>query len=239
MSNRILLVEDDQEISEMIVGFLAKEGYTVECAYDGEQGVRMVRASAYDLIVLDLMLPRLGGLELLRIIRDCSLAPVLILSAKDSEVDKALGLGLGADDYMAKPFSMIELTARIQAGIRRATRYAQAASHQSSQPEAVAKTLEFGELRLEPDTFSVFKDGRDLKLTAKEFQILKLFLTHPKKVFTKANLYESIWNEPYMGDENVINVQMRRLREKIEEDPSSPCIIQTVWGIGYKLGGER
>ncbi len=176
------------------------------------------------------MMPKLDGIETMEIIRKKSSVPILIMSAKDTDVDKAVGLGLGADDYISKPFSMIEITARVKAAIRRATKYSQ-----GNQVEEV-NTININELTISLDNYSVIKNGVDVKLTSKEFDILKLFITNPNKVFTKAQIYDLIWDEGYFGDDNVINVHMRRLREKIEDDPSNPKYIKTLWGIGYKLG---
>lgn len=228
MKHKILLVEDDNAISEMVQGQFAKEGFKVTPAYDGEEALQVFAQDAFDLILLDLMLPKLDGMELLKIIREKSMIPVLIMSAKDGDLDKALGLGFGADDYIAKPFSMIELTARVKAAIRRATHYSRAEQKQT--------VLSIGELTLDLENFSAQKRGQEIKLTAKEFQILKLFISHPSRVYTKAQIYSLVWEDDYYGDENVINVHMRRLREKIEDDPSKPQYIKTLWGIGYKLG---
>lgn len=150
-----------------------------------------------------------------------------MMSAKDTDVDKAVGLGIGADDYICKPFSMIELAARVKAGIRRSTKY--------SATETTEKTIQIGDLTIDPINFTVEKNRKPLKLTLKEFEILKLFVKNQNRVFTKAQIYTLIWNEEYYGDDNVINVHMRRLREKIESDPSNPEYIKTLWGIGYKL----
>lgn len=230
MQEKILLVEDDLSISEMVETHLTKDGFKVTVACDGEQAVRLFADQTFDLILLDLMLPKLNGMDFLRIVRERSIVPVLIMSAKDTEVDKALGLGFGADDYLSKPFSMIELTARVKASLRRAAYYSQPGK------EVKPKLVELGELSVDLDNFNVRKHGEDLKLTAKEFQILKLFVEQPKKTFTKAQIYRSVWEDDYYGDENVINVHMRRLREKIEDNPSAPRYIKTLWGIGYKLG---
>ncbi len=230
---RLLLVEDDAEISEMVRRYLTNEGFHITQALDGAEAAALFAAASYDLVLLDIMLPRLGGMELLQRIRERSTVPVLILSAKGSEVDKALGLGFGADDYIAKPFSMIELTARVKAALRRATSYSRPS--QAAIADAPA-TIHIHELAIHPENFTVTKNGQEIRLTAKEFQLLKLFASHPKRVFTKAQIYQSIWEDNYYGDENVINVHMRRLREKIEDDPSHPQYIRTLWGIGYKLG---
>ncbi|WP_141430839.1 response regulator transcription factor [Bacillus sp. 03113] len=228
MPYKILLVEDDLSISEMVQNYLQKEGYEINPGYNGEQALELFRNQTHDLIILDLMLPKLNGIDFLKIVRERSLIPILILSAKDGEVDKALGLGFGADDYLSKPFSLIELSARVKAAIRRATQYASA--------EKKDQVIKIGDLTLNVESFSLHRDIQEIQLTLKEFHILKLFFSNPKRVFTKAQIYSSVWNEEYFGDENVINVHMRRLREKIEDDPSQPKYIQTLWGIGYKLG---
>ncbi|MFJ7725101.1 response regulator transcription factor [Neobacillus sp. NPDC097160] len=230
MKHKILLVEDDAAISEMVRGQFTKDGFEVVPAFDGEEALEVFANDTFDLILLDLMLPKLDGMEFLKIIREKSMIPVLIMSAKDGDLDKALGLGFGADDYIAKPFSMIELTARVKAAIRRATHYSRTEQKQEN------KLLTVGDLTLDIDNFSAQKGGKEIKLTAKEFHILKLFISHPSRVYTKAQIYSLIWEDEYFGDENVINVHMRRLREKIEEDPSKPQYIKTLWGIGYKLG---
>ncbi|MNO80584.1 Alkaline phosphatase synthesis transcriptional regulatory protein SphR [compost metagenome] len=225
-----MLVEDEPSIGEMIANYLAKESFTVVHAQDGEEGLRMFAQESFDLILLDLMIPKLSGLDFLRIIREKSLIPILIVSAKDGEVDKALGLGFGADDYIAKPFSMIELTARVKAALRRAN------YHVNVQADLKADIIEIHGLVMDLNNITVSKNGEEVKLTSKEMQILKLFMTHPKKVFTKEHIYQIVWNEAYYGDENIINVHMSRLREKIEDNPSEPRYIKTLWGIGYRLG---
>ncbi|EJQ15216.1 DNA-binding response regulator [Bacillus cereus] len=227
MSHHILLVEDDISIQEMVETYLVKEGFQVTIASDGQEGVNTYLKGSFDLIILDIMMPKLDGLEVVRIIREKSAVPILMMSAKDTDVDKAVGLGLGADDYICKPFSMIELAARVKAGIRRSTKY--------SAVESKDEAIQIGDLIIDPINFTVEKKGRQLKLTLKEFEILKLFVKNQNRVFTKAQIYTLVWNEEYYGDDNVINVHMRRLREKIESDPSNPEYIKTLWGIGYKL----
>lgn len=230
MNANLLLVEDDRSIGEMVSSYLSKEGYRVAHATDGEEAVRLFRQNEYDLVLLDLMLPKLNGMDFLKMIRERSRVPVLILSAKDSDVDKALGLGFGADDYIAKPFSMIELAARVKAAIRRATEYSGGESRGRS------SLVRLHELAIDLDNFGLTKLGREIKLTSKEWSILKLFVTNPKRVFTKEQIYRSVWGDDYYGDENIINVHMSRLRDKIEDQPSSPQYIKTIWGIGYRLG---
>ncbi|WP_419158609.1 response regulator transcription factor [Rossellomorea sp. BNER] len=230
VNEKILLVEDDQSISEMVNNQLMKEGFMVETAFDGEEGIERFSKQSFDLIILDLMIPKIDGLECLKLIRERSLIPILIMSAKDGDVNKALGLGFGADDYITKPFSMIELIARVKAAIRRATDYSKVVKKVDSE------VIHFGTLTIDISNFSAHKNGKNLKLTSKEFHILKLFISNPNQVFTKAQVYNKIWNEDYFGDENVINVHIKRLRGKIEDDPSKPQYIKTLWGIGYKLG---
>lgn len=225
----ILLVEDDNEISDMLKSFLATEDFNVITASDGETACQKFFAEQYSLVLLDLMIPKRSGMEVLRTIRKSSTVPVIILSAKDSDSDKTLGLGLGADDYITKPFSVTEVLARIKANIRRSTQYATV----TSEPDPI---LTKGPLTLNLNDYSVSKNGIILELTGKEFEILKLFMQNPKKVYTKEQIYSLIWKEAYYGDENAVNVHISRLRSKIEDDPRNPVYILTVWGIGYKLG---
>lgn len=231
MADRILLVEDDSAISEMVVKYLTLEGFEVTPATNGEEGVLRFLNGFFDLVILDIMMPKLDGMEVMRVIRERSHVPILIVSAKDSDVDKAVGLGHGADDYIAKPFSMIELSARIKAAIRRSTRYAGGEG-----PED--KIIRLSGLTVDVGNFRVTREGEEIRLTNKEFEILKLFAQNPNRVFTKAQIYKAVWANEYYGDENVINVHMRRLREKIEPDPSNPRYIKTLWGIGYRLGDD-
>ena len=277
---KILLVEDDPEISSMLQNFLKTEQFQVIPAYDGESACAQFESAAFSLILLDLMIPKLDGMEVMNRIRAHSTVPIIILSAKDTDSDKTLGLALGADDYITKPFSVTEVLARIKANIRRSTAYAQAASQPtlattvsaasakspageilsageipsasdiSSASEALSSgkvyaaantphppaILKHGALTMNLDDYSVTKQGRRLNLTAKEFELLKLFLQHPRKVYTKEQIYSRIWQDAYLGDENAVNVHISRLRAKIEDNPREPRCILTVWGIGYKLG---
>lgn len=241
MPYTILLIEDDTQIVEILQNYLVKEGYTVSAAYNGLDGLTLFRRGGIDMVIVDLMMPKLDGIEVIKLIRENSSVPILIMSAKDSDVDKAIGLGFGADDYIAKPFSLIEVSARVKAAIRRATTYSslgQTAVAAADQAPSLARVLTFDDLCIDLDNYSASRNDVDLKLTAKEFEILKLFATNPNRVFTKAQLYGFIWNDEYYGDENVINVHIRRLREKIEDQPSAPQYIKTLWGIGYKWVGE-
>ncbi|MFD6440569.1 response regulator transcription factor [Peribacillus sp. NPDC060186] len=228
MQSNILLVEDDLSIQEMVESYLTKEGFVVATASDGEVGLEKFTQCSFDLIILDIMLPKIDGLEVMKLIRERSAVPILLMSARDTDVDKAIGLGLGADDYICKPFSMIELSARVKAGIRRSTKY-------SAPLKIQDKIIQIGDLEIDTINFTVWKKEKVIKLTSKEFELLKLFAKNRNRVFTKTQIYNLIWNEEYYGDENVINVHMRRLREKIEDDPSNPEYIKTLWGIGYKL----
>ncbi|WDU79803.1 response regulator transcription factor [Lysinibacillus sp. G01H] len=230
MKKHILLVEDDEAIREMVDNYLTMEGFNVTTATNGEEALHNCLQNTFDLVILDIMIPKLNGLEVLKIIREQAALPIIIMSAKDSDVDKALGLGLGADDYIAKPFSMLEFSARVKAVIRRATKY-------SSQAEQKQEVLEIDNLKIDIVNFSITKSGQEIKLTSKEFSILKLFVTNRHRVFTKEQIYQMIWKDAYYGDENIINVHIRRLREKIEDDPSNPQYIKTLWGIGYKFEG--
>ena len=230
MQKKILIVEDDKEISELVTNHLEQENFIVFTAFDGEEALRLFENAQIDLVLLDLMLPKLNGMEFLKKIRETSFVPVLIISAKESDVDKTLGLGFGADDYISKPFSVIELTARVHAAIRRSTQYLPEVENPTS------NMIQFNALSLELDRFSAQVNEKNISLTAKEFQILKLFMQNQNRVFTKEQIYQLIWEDDYFGNENVINVHIRRLREKIEIDPSNPRYIRTIWGIGYKLG---
>ncbi|ATP40986.1 DNA-binding response regulator [Solibacillus sp. R5-41] len=228
MQSKILLVEDDVSIQEMVETYLTKEGFTVETAADGEAGLNKFWQGSFDLIILDIMMPKIDGLEVVKLIREKSAIPILMMSAKDTDVDKAIGLGLGADDYICKPFSMIELSARVKAGIRRSTKYSAPLKKQDD-------VILVGDLKIDTINYTAWKKDEVIKLTSKEFELLKLFSKNCNRVFTKAQIYHYIWNEEYYGDENVINVHMRRLREKVEDDPSNPKYIKTLWGIGYKM----
>ncbi|SHI21550.1 response regulator transcription factor [Desulfosporosinus lacus] len=227
---KILLIEDDIEISEMLQSFLLSESFEVDSARDGEDGLQKFAQETFDLVLLDIMIPKLNGIEVMQNIRSKSTVPIIIISAKDTDLDKSLGLGLGADDYITKPFSITEVLARIKANIRRSTQYSQ------NKPLEAPHLLTTYDIALNVDDYTVSKGNKKIELTAKEFDILKLLIQNPKKVYTKAQLYTQIWNDAYIGDENAVNVHISRLRAKIEDDSRNPKYIETVWGIGYKLG---
>lgn len=225
----ILLVEDDLEISTMLKNYLETENFEVVTAYDGGEACGKFKKSQVDLVLLDLMIPVVSGMDVLQRIRADSVVPVIIISAKDTEADKTLGLGLGADDYITKPFSVAEVLARVKANIRRTTRY------NGNFPKE-NEVLRAGEIVMNLSDYTVTKAGNKVDLTAKEFEILKLLMQNPGKVYTKEQIYSLVWKDAYYGDENAVNVHISRLRNKLEEDARNPGYVVTVWGIGYKLG---
>ncbi|HIV34760.1 MAG TPA: response regulator transcription factor [Candidatus Blautia intestinigallinarum] len=229
MNHKILLVEDDIEISEMLKNYLTLENYEVICAADGQEACNYFDRTEFSLILLDLMIPKISGIDVMQHIRKNSVVPIIIVSAKDTETDKTLGLNLGADDYITKPFSVAEVLARIKANIRRRTQYDQSVMD----PPQI---LTLGKLVMNLSDYTLTQNGKRVELTAKEFAILKLLMQNPKKVYTKEQIYSLVWNDAYLGDENAVNVHISRLRNKIEEDTRNPKYIITVWGIGYKLG---
>lgn len=229
---KILLVEDDTEISDMLKNFLISENFEVTAAFDGESACGEFLADDYSLVLLDLMIPKKSGMEVMKSIREKSTVPIIILSAKDTDSDKTLGLGLGADDYITKPFSVTEVLARIKANIRRTTQYAAGVAREET-------VFCRGSLLVDTNDYSVQKNGMRIELTAKEFEILKLLMQNPKKVYTKEQIYSHVWKDAYFGDENAVNVHISRLRNKIEDNPRNPQIIVTVWGIGYRLGDMK
>lgn len=225
---RILLVEDEKDLSRIINDFLAREGYSVHVVDDGKAAVDSFHTLSPELVILDIMLPGIDGMEVCRQIRANSDVPVLILSAKNTEIDKILGLGLGADDYMTKPFGSGELLARVKALLRRYTGTA------SAKPE-IPGNKRFGDIEINDDAYTVLKNGIDIGLVAKEFELLNYMAGHPNKVFTREHLFNHIWGFDDYGDISTVTVHIRKIREKIEDDPSNPVYIKTVWGVGYKF----
>ena len=232
----ILVIEDDFEINQLVAKYLEKEGFRVESAYNGEDAIQLLTTNEYQLVILDMMLPKVEGKEVLRKLREEQKIPVIILSAKDSEMDKIMGLNLGADDYIIKPFTIGELVARVKAQLRRFQNFN---SSTTTTPLAASNILHHGDLQLNNETYTVTVDGEEKKLTSKEFAILKLFLSNPTRVFTKSQIFESVWQEESFSDDNTVMVHVNRLRAKIEKDPSKPKYIKTVWGFGYKLGEKE
>jgi len=227
---KILVIEDDFEINRLVTEHLSREGYSTVSAFNGVDAIQKLSSCPFELVILDIMLPKVDGYEVLHKIRSSGNTPVLILSAKCQETEKIIGLGLGADDYMTKPFGIGELTARVKALLRRSLRF--------STDNCSKEIIKHLDIEMNTSTFEVYIGERLVLLTAKEFEILKLFMQNPKRVYTKVQLFKSIWGEEYLKDENTVMVHIRRLREKIENDPSNPKYIQTVWGIGYKLVEE-
>lgn len=229
MEKKILIVEDEKAIADIVTFNLEKDGYTVLAAYDGEQGVEMAKAENPDLILLDLMLPKMDGYEVCKYLRKTMNTPIIMLTAREEEVDKILGLELGADDYITKPFSMRELMARVKANIRRQALDAAVASSSDGQ------VLTFGALEIDLNSMQVKKNGKLVELTPREFELMKFFGTQPNKVFSREELMESVWKYEYFGDLRTVDVTIRRLREKIEDNPSEPEYIVTRRGSGYML----
>ncbi|GAB4193761.1 MAG: response regulator transcription factor [Roseiflexaceae bacterium] len=227
----ILIVDDEPTIVEVVELYLRREGFVVQTAADGNAALAAVERRRPDLVVLDLMLPGLSGLEVTRRIRAGGALPIIMLTARGEETDRVVGLELGADDYVTKPFSPRELVARVKAVLRRA-QPAQAAP-------PVEEVLALGGLRLDPAAHTVTLDGRALNLTAREFDLLAFLMRNPGRVFTREQLLDQVWGFTFASDLSTVTVHVRRLREKIERDPTNPTLLQTVWGVGYKLSGER
>ncbi|MGH3078474.1 MAG: response regulator transcription factor [Gaiellaceae bacterium] len=220
----VLVVDDEPIVREVVVRYLAREGHRTLEAGDGDSARDAIMRSEPDLVVLDVMLPGTDGLELCRWIRSSSDLPVIMLTARGEEADRIVGLELGADDYVTKPFSPRELAARVKSVLRRAA------------PAGIdEEQLSFGDVRLERGTRDVWKAGRDVRLTAKEFDLLWFLASHPRRVFSRDQLMASIWGYTAAFDTGTVTVHVRRLREKLEDEPSDPRHLQTVWGVGYRL----
>ena len=225
---RILVIEDDKEINDLIYEGLKREQYEVSQVFDGKQALEKY-SDDINLIILDLMLPKIDGIEVMRRIRDKSNVPIIILSAKDDECDRIVGLSMGADDYMSNPFSIRELVARVKAQLRRYIDY-------NKKDEVSKSILVHNDIKLDTLNFKVFKNDVEVILRPKEFEILKLLMSNPDRVFTREQIFEYVWKDNFLGSDNIVMVHIKRLRNKIEDDSNSPKYIVTVWGIGYKLG---
>lgn len=228
---KILVIEDDKEIIELIEINVEHLDYKIEKALDGEQGLQKAKNESYDLIILDLMLPKIDGLEVCKTLRSENInTPILMLTAKSEEFDKVLGLELGADDYLTKPFGIRELLARIKANLRRV---------EVDKKENVSKQdqqeLKIGALTIQPAKRKVMKAGETISLTPKEFELLHLFATNPGKAFSRNELLQEIWGYQFEGYDHTVNSHINRLRNKIETDPSEPVFLKTVWGVGYRF----
>ncbi len=225
MAKKVLVVDDEKLIVKGIRFSLEQDGMEVDCAYDGEEALNMVKDKEYDMILLDLMLPKLNGLEVCQQIREFSNVPIVMLTAKGEDMDKILGLEYGADDYITKPFNILEVKARIKAIMRRTGKQAAV--------EEKAKVVEAGNLKLDCESRRVFINGKEINLTAKEFDVLELLVFNPNKVYSRENLLNIVWGYEYPGDVRTVDVHIRRLREKIESNPSDPKYVHTKWGVGY------
>lgn len=226
---RILFVEDDKNIREMVCDYLTGEAFEVDALPRGDAVSSMIRQKEYHLILLDLMLPDCSGMDVIKAVRKVSTVPIIIVTAKDNDTDKAIGLNLGADDYVVKPFSLMELTARIRANIRRTIKYDGSGSFEDN-------ILHIRNLEIDTMHHTARLGGCDLQLTHTEFEILKLLAASPGTAFSKEQLYTRVWKEPYYGNENALNTHMNRLRGKLKAaDPAGKELIRTLWGIGYKL----
>lgn len=232
MKQKILIIDDDIELCALVERYLETEGYVVTTKHNGVDGLTEGLTTSYQLVVLDVMLPQKNGFDVLADLRKTSSVPVLMLTAKDSEIDKVLGLRLGADDYLTKPFSMNEFVARVQSIIRRYTTLG------GESVEESASMLTFDNLSIAPATREVIASGATVDLTAKEFDLLYFLAKNSGRVFTKKQIYRAVWKDEYAFDDNNIMVHIRRLRKKIEPNPEQPQFIQTVWGVGYKFDGR-
>ena len=225
MAKKVLVVDDEKLIVKGIRFSLEQDGMEVDCAYDGEEAFEKAKANHYDMILLDIMLPKMDGFEVCQHIREFSDVPIVMLTAKGDDMDKILGLEYGADDYITKPFNILEVKARIKAIMRRTT-------HEEKTVEK-ANRIESGDLRLECDSRRLFILGKEVNVTAKEFDLLELLVNNPNKVYGREELLNLVWGYEYPGDVRTVDVHVRRLREKIEENPSEPKYVHTKWGVGY------
>lgn len=225
MAKKVLVVDDEKLIVKGIRFSLEQDGMEVDCAYDGEEAFRMAQENTYDMILLDVMLPKMDGFEVCQAIREFSDMPIVMLTAKGDDMDKILGLEYGADDYITKPFNILEVKARIKAIMRRT---------QNSKPrEKNTSVIEQGELKLECDSRRLYIRGNEINLTAKEFDLLELLVKNENKVYSREDLLNLVWGYEYPGDVRTVDVHVRRLREKVESNPSEPKFIHTKWGVGY------
>ncbi|MDP4098124.1 response regulator transcription factor [Paenibacillus sp. P96] len=233
MDVRVLVADDEREIRELLTAYLEREMYSVDGAADGEEAVHLFERNHYHMVILDLMMPRMDGMEVCRRIRNHSNVPILMLTAKDQELEKIVGLSIGADDYITKPFSIHEVVARVKALMRRFL----VLGSEGNRPDQSG--IAYKGLTIDLKSYTVQAAGVNVALTAKEFELLKFLASHPGQVFTKTQLFRNVWNGSYIEDDNTVMVHIRKLRKKIEADPSNPAFIQTVWGIGYKFSGEK
>ena len=224
MARKVLVVDDEKLIVKGIRFSLEQDGMEVDCAYDGQEALDYINKNKYDVILLDVMLPVLNGFEVCQQIREFSNVPVIMLTAKGDDMDKILGLEYGADDYITKPFNILEVKARIKAIIRRSS---------VTETKEPPKVYSYNGLRIDIESRRGYINDQEVNLTAKEFDLLELLMLHPKKVYGREELLNTVWGYDYPGDVRTVDVHIRRLREKIEESPSNPVFIHTKWGVGY------
>ena len=224
----VLICDDDKDIVSALKIYLNSEGYATVEAYNGEQAVELVKSESIDLVLMDVMMPGLDGIRATAKLREEGNLPIILLTAKSEDSDKVLGLNIGADDYITKPFNPVELLARVKSQLRRYTML-------GGKVQLEANVMQNGALRMDDDAKQVTVDGEDVALTPIEYNILRLLLKTPGRVYSTAQIYELVWNDPVLGAENTVAVHIRHLREKIEIDPANPRYIKVVWGLGYKM----
>ena len=225
MAKKVLVVDDEKLIVKGIRFSLEQDQMEVDCAYDGEEAYNMAKEKEYDMILLDVMLPKMDGFEVCQAIREFSDVPIVMLTAKGEDMDKILGLECGADDYITKPFNILEVKARIKAIMRRTSG--------NSRKEASSSVIEKGDLKLDCDSRRLFVQGKEINLTGREFELLELLVKNENKVYSREKLLETVWGKDYPGDVRTVDVHVRRLREKVEANPSEPKYVHTKWGVGY------
>ena len=228
---KILIVDDEKEIRDLIEIYLKSEGYETLKAADGEEALNILNREDPDLIILDIMMPKMNGIDACLKIREERQMPIIMLSAKSEDVDKILGLNMGADDYLTKPFNPLELVARVKSQLRRFYKL----NPRAIKKEDDGKTINIEDMVINLDTHEIFIGDKEIKLTPTEFDILVLLAKNKGKVFSIANIYESVWNQEFLESDNTVMVHIRKIREKIEENPRKPKFIKTVWGVGYKI----
>ena len=225
MAKKVLVVDDEKLIVKGIRFSLLQDGMEVDCAYDGEEAFNMAKANSYDMILLDVMLPKMDGFEVCQAIREFSDVPIAMLTAKGDDMDKILGLEYGADDYITKPFNILEVKARIKAIMRRTS--------PERAPQVQSSVIEKGDIKLDCDSRRLFINDNEINLTAREFELLEILIKNENKVYSRESLLKIVWGEDYPGDVRTVDVHVRRLREKIEANPSEPKYVHTKWGVGY------
>lgn len=229
MGRRILVVDDEKLIVKGLKFSLVQDDMEVDCAYDGEEALELAKQNSYDIILLDVMLPKMDGFEVCQMIREFSDVPIIMLTAKGEDMDKILGLEYGADDYITKPFNILEVKARMKAILRR--------SNKKNNVQDTGKTIVKGDMQIDCESRRVVIAGREINLTAKEFDLLELLAMNPNKVYSRENLLNIVWGYEYPGDARTVDVHIRRLREKVEANPSDPKYVYTKWGVGYYFKG--